>query len=467
MKEEDNIIPPDILDAIESSKGFSLLVKGEPGTGKTTLALELLKRIGGVSGVYLSTRVTPASLYSHFPWLEECERPINVIDTTKFFISADSCTFGLQSFPEVLCSRLEKIEKPATVVIDSWDAVTFNEEEFKVRMLEATIAELVRQRNIKLIFVSENMQTNSLDYMVDGIVLLRDIRIDYRRAREVLVKKLRGTNIRQPNYPFTLQNGRFRCFMPFDRSNVEKPKKQSLTPDTGTHISTGSLDLDRLLSGGYRRGSFNIVEVGSDISTWGFQAIVGPTVRKFINQKNWFVDIPCCGRNEEQLRRLQKDYVNSKNYDECVRVFEVHTSTDFDEEKNENVIPLEAESIGADLSKIKNFILELSPPVLTIIGVDTLEFPYNLRGGDKLGVAIKELNRHITNTKTRGNIDIARVDPGLSMTQQLINMASTYLKLMSLDGTIILYGIKPETGLFNVDIDTTEGYPELRLTPYV
>ncbi|MDY6959063.1 MAG: hypothetical protein SVK08_07870, partial [Halobacteriota archaeon] len=214
-------------------------------------------------------------------------------------------------------------------------------------------------------------------------------------------------------------------------------------------------------------GSFNIVEVGSDISTWGFQAIVGPTVRKFINQKNWFVDIPCCGRNEEQLRRLQKDYVNEKNYDERVRVFEVHTSTDIDEETRENVIPLKAESISADLSKIKNYILELGPPVLTIIGVDTLEFPYNLRGGDKLGVAIKELNRHITNTKTRGNIDIARVDPGLSMTQQLINMASTYLKLMSLDRTIILHGIKPETGLYNVDIDTSEGYPELRLTPYV
>ncbi|MDY6964618.1 MAG: ATPase domain-containing protein [Halobacteriota archaeon] len=462
-------IPPEILEAMDSSKGFSLLVNGEPGTGKTTFALELLNRIKGTSGVYLSTRVTPSSLYSysHFPWLEESEDPINVVDSTKFYISLESTAFGLQSFPEVLCTRLQKIEKPATVVIDSWDAVTFHEDEKKVRLLEATIAELVRERNLKLIFVSENMESPPLGYIVDGIVLLRDIRIDYRRAREIVIKKLRGTNIRQPNYPFTLGNGRFQCFRQFEREVISEPKKQKSTQDTKTHISTGSKDLDRLLDGGYRRGSFNIIEVGADISTWGFQAIVGPTVRKFINQKRWFIDIPCCGRNEEQLRRLQKSYVNMKSYDEHVRVFEIHTSTDVDEEMRENVIPLKAESIEEDFSKIKNFIVKLEPPVLTVIGVDTLEFPYNLRYGDKLGVAIKELNRHITNTKTRGNVDIVRVDPGLSMTQQLVNMASTYLKLISLDRTIILYGIKPETRLYNVEVDISKGYPELRLTLYV
>ena len=463
----ENRIPPNILEVIEFSKGFSLLVKGEPGTGKTTLALELLKRIGGASAVYLSTRVTPNSLYSHFPWLERCKNPINVIDTTKFYISSETSVFGPQSFPEAFCNRLEKIVKPATVVIDSWDAVTFQEDELKIRLLEATIAELVRQRDIRLVFVSENMDTTPLDYMVDGIVLLRDIRIDYRRAREIIIKKLRGTSIRQPNYPFTLKEGRFQCFMPFERKVIKQPKRQKPTPDTETHISSGSIDLDIILGGGYRRGSFNIIEVGSDISTWGFQAIVGPSVRKFINQKRWFVDIPCCGRNEEQLRRLQKDYVDENNYDEYVRVFEVHTSTDTDDKIRDNVTPLKAESIAEDLSKIKNFIQKLKPPVLTIIGVDTLEFPYNLRSGDGLGGAIKELNRHITNTKTRGNVDIARVDPGLSMTQQLINMASTYLKLVTLDGTILLYGIKPETGLYNVDINISGGYPELRLTPYV
>lgn len=463
----ENKIPPDILEVIEFSKGFSLLIKGEPGTGKTTLALELLKRIGGASAVYLSTRVTPNSLYSHFPWLEECENPINVMDTTKFYISSETCAFGPQSFPAAFCNRLEKIKKPATVVIDSWDAVTFEEDESKVRLLEATIAELVRQREIKLVFVSENMHITPLDYMVDGIVFLRDIRIDYRRARELIIKKLRGTHIRQPNYPFTLKDGRFICFMPFERRVINQPRKQEPTANTETHISTGSSNLDIILGGGYRKGSFNLIEVGSDISTWGFQAIVGPTVRKFINQKNWFVDIPCCGRNEEQLRRLQKDYVDKKNYDEYVRVFEVHTSTDKNSEIKGNVIPLKAESIEEDLSKIKNFISDLDPPVLTIIGVDTLEFPYGMRSGDGLGVAIKELNRHITNTKTRGNVDIARIDPGLSMTQQLINMASTYLKLISFNRTILLYGIKPETGLYNVDIDISKGYPDLKLTPYV
>jgi len=32
---------------------------------------------------------------------------------------------------------------------------------------------------------------------------------------------------------------------------------------------------------------------------------------------------------------------------------------------------------------------------------------------------------------------------------------------------VVFYGIKPETWLYNVDTAIVDGYPELRLTPYV
>jgi MoxR-like ATPase len=46
-------IPPELVDALSKDKGFSLLIKGAPGTGKTLLALEIVRMFGGVNTVYL------------------------------------------------------------------------------------------------------------------------------------------------------------------------------------------------------------------------------------------------------------------------------------------------------------------------------------------------------------------------------------------------------------------------------
>ena len=206
-------IPPELLRAIEKPGGFSLLVKGMPGTGKTSLSLELLRAVGG-DGLYLSTRVSPRALYTHFPWLEECIDPINVIDTSKIYIPSDytaytSALTGTMTFPEVLARRIGDMGKGVTVVIDSWDAIKLQCEPIEMARLEALVTELVRERDINLILTGETLDLTTLDYLVDGIVIFNDIMIEYRRAREIEMSKLRRTRIDQPRYPFTLIDGRF------------------------------------------------------------------------------------------------------------------------------------------------------------------------------------------------------------------------------------------------------------------
>ncbi|TMI67744.1 DUF2075 domain-containing protein, partial [Candidatus Bathyarchaeota archaeon] len=49
--------------------GHVLLVQGAPGTGKTTLALEILRRLVERHKVYASSRTSPTKLRQHFPWL--------------------------------------------------------------------------------------------------------------------------------------------------------------------------------------------------------------------------------------------------------------------------------------------------------------------------------------------------------------------------------------------------------------
>ncbi len=266
-------IPPELLEALSSRRGFSLLIRGSPGTGKTMLALEMIHLFGDVKAVYLSTRVSPSSLYEQFPWLNECVPPVDVIDATKLYVSADIIP-GIQSFPDTIYSRLGKIEKPANVVIDSWEAITaqIEHEKEKIESLAAAVTELARHEEMNLILVSEKFgfTPTTLDYMVDGVVTLNRLTIDHRSARELELEKLRGVRINQPRYPFTLEGGRFQYIEPFKRKSAEKKIKIKPVQNTETHISTGSEEMDTILDGGFEKGSFNVIEMGDDTSIWGY-----------------------------------------------------------------------------------------------------------------------------------------------------------------------------------------------------
>ncbi|MGI0032713.1 MAG: gas vesicle protein GvpD P-loop domain-containing protein, partial [Nitrososphaeraceae archaeon] len=51
---------------------YSLLVKGRSGTGKTTLALSILRSLKEKNNFfYISTRSSPKQLVEHYPWLRK------------------------------------------------------------------------------------------------------------------------------------------------------------------------------------------------------------------------------------------------------------------------------------------------------------------------------------------------------------------------------------------------------------
>ena len=61
---------PDELMRFIQSDTYSLLIKGFAGTGKTTLALTILKALESKSNFfYISTRISPKQLFQYYPWL--------------------------------------------------------------------------------------------------------------------------------------------------------------------------------------------------------------------------------------------------------------------------------------------------------------------------------------------------------------------------------------------------------------
>jgi KaiC/GvpD/RAD55 family RecA-like ATPase len=456
---------PELDEALSSEKGFSLLIKGLPGTGKTILALSVIAEFGGSDALYMSTRVSPNSLYKQFPWLNERSQPLNVIDATKLYISADT-HFGLQTFPEVLYSRLREIEKPATIAVDSWDAMTSQVDDSKrVVSLQAAIAELVRESRINLLLVTESMEVTPLDYLVDGIVVLRSYEIDYRRAREIEIKKLRGIEIAQHKYPFTLKGGRFQSFKPFERRSIEKRRRVELVPNTETHLSTGTSDLDKIIGGGFKKGSFNIIEAEDNMSIFGYQSIIAHMIINSIQQGVNCVCIPCCDWDEKRLRRGILPFVSEEDYNKFFTVFEIGSEKEGG--KRGNVRVLRGESVKADLSQFREFVSSLEPPVMVIIGVDTLEYPYQLKEKGKIGEMVGILSGMMTDIRELGNVATFGLTPGLELGKSLIHLASTYFKLTELHKSVVLYCNRPETKLHCLENVVTDDTLKIKLTTIV
>ncbi|NLI74221.1 MAG: hypothetical protein GX369_05580, partial [Euryarchaeota archaeon] len=80
-------VPPILLEFMRATGGHSLIVKGDAGTGKTTLALQTMEEMGEEQpNYYLSTRVSDEALYLQFPWIREQKLRDNVLKSGKTFL---------------------------------------------------------------------------------------------------------------------------------------------------------------------------------------------------------------------------------------------------------------------------------------------------------------------------------------------------------------------------------------------
>ncbi|MFQ6050158.1 MAG: ATPase domain-containing protein [Candidatus Hydrothermarchaeota archaeon] len=212
-------IPEEILDAFNRYRGYVLLIKGDPGTGKTIFSLELLNELSkNGNGIYLSTRVSGKYLYDHFPWLKGVLFEENILDTTKgYLIEAKDPKKAVfysskPDFIKTIYERIHHLEKPVTLVIDSWDVI-FNDIK-EAKDLEDNFIEISRDTETNVVMITEK-QGKSLDYLVDGILRFEKKNIEGRRIRLLHIDKMRGIKIRKPSYVFTLESGRIKCFKPF------------------------------------------------------------------------------------------------------------------------------------------------------------------------------------------------------------------------------------------------------------
>jgi archaellum biogenesis ATPase FlaH len=453
-------IPKEIKDFFGIEEGQALLIKGLPGTGKTTLALEILNTLcEKKNGVYISTRVDPQRLYATTPWISDIIPPKNVINATqnRLLKSLKGASRELSEYDAVLdffrvfFDEAEEMDNPM-IVIDSWDAVlnyTAHFIEDTQHSFEQNMCEFGRDTGIHLILVSEFADIMPLDYIVDGVVTMEQFKLmgssgtespngmRTRYARQIRLDKLRGVEIRQKNYTTTLHGGRFRYFEPYrEHQDARIASDVVRVPDPGeSRISTGIPDLD-ILTGGLKYGSCNVIEIDHGVGKRYYQILTALASNALKNGRGVFI-LPSIG------------------YQLSSRDIFVPTNVVISQ-------PEEDEYIGAWgkelLEKWDGLRERTGRPILNIIGMDAMEFAF---GYKKL---LNMANRMIRKWKETNDINVLVVKTGQESINMAIHTADTYFLVNELNGGLCLYGIIPRTEPYNL---LFENQNKISLTPIV
>jgi len=445
-------LPTEVVEFFKKKKGNTLLIKGAPGSGKTIFALTLLRSIiDKKNGAYVTTRINRKHLLNQFPEVKEIIKPDNIVEATKTKFPEKSkeeiMDVDYVTMSEFLLALLDKVEniKDPLLVIDSWDAIISRLDENRIES-EHDLIDFATKTNIKLILIAEHEEDRELDYFVDGIITLRMNSIKGRTQREINISKLRGVKIQQPTYLFTLQNGTFKVFKPF-RLKVPLVLDETIAiSDTNeSHISTGILDFDQILEGGYQKGSFNLLELkhgvgGRDV------ILIAPTIINALAQKRHvFIFSTDCIREP-----IIENIIN------CLKIEDIGNYIKIQEEifdsKNvpEYVFPAKGKSIEEDMAPICKLRRDhmKKETTFSILGFDRLEHIY---GKDAVKKIIWKFLRY---AQSRKQVDIGIIHETQKEILDLVGpMATTHWKVESRYNTVVMYGIIPQTGYYVIEQD--------------
>jgi KaiC/GvpD/RAD55 family RecA-like ATPase len=212
------------IDSLLSEPVGSVLIEGGPGTGKTTFAIELLRKAG--RGIYISTRVSKERLLEQIPTVKE----LIVGDgdgggNSSVLVRMEDSRLATVLRVVHYLVQLEKQEETRLIVLDSWDAIANEIPSVERLKTEKSLLVIAEARNSKLVFISEESGQTSLNYLVDAVVELEREMHDGAVVRTLELKKLRGSPILNPRTLFTLVGARYREFEPVSPSPVELVKR--------------------------------------------------------------------------------------------------------------------------------------------------------------------------------------------------------------------------------------------------
>jgi hypothetical protein len=478
-------IPSEVYQFFTNPGGHSLIVRGTAGAGKTTFALQTIEELASTQwGFYHSTRVSDNSLLAQFPWLKD--RSNHLVRTDGFADQNQgegvkrtglSDLKGVKNPPmeiakvgglaisigkdlgelEILYRCIEKnLPEKGLAVIDSVDALADKYNISCSKLVTTIQRDIVEGYGSNVMFVMETSGPD-LDYLGDGVVNFTCTEYNRRRIREMEIIKLRGCEIQQPKFIFTLDGGRIQSFGYHRNQATAAPKGAwRPMPDLNGRVSCGLGDLDRALNGGLEKGSINLIELGQGVPTTVSNDLESALVSNFVSLGRGVMWVPMRKASAENARTKIARFVPVEQIDKLVRIPE---KADQMTSAGGYVVPVEGTNAFLDF-KWQNIEYSLNGsqrPILTLMGFDTMQSIYGSDVSDQLMDFLAMVRRN-------DGIFVALAPSSTATTDRLAGLATTHIKIERIGGTVLLYGEEPFTECYALEYGEKEAGGDVALT---
>lgn len=276
------------LDEILGGEGFPsecfYLVQGDPGSGKTTLALQFLLEgmRQGEQTLYITLSETKAELLkvarSHGWSLDAI--PLFDLSAIEPLVRVDAHTTVFHpselELTKVTALLLEETQKtqPTRIVFDSLSEFRLMAETaLRYRRQLLSLKQKFAKCQSTVLLLDDKMDNSRIGAdphvlsLTDGVIEMEQLSPEYGRSRRRLrILKLRGAKFREGYHDYAIETGGLRVFPRI----VAAEHRTELRHEP---VSSGNQDLDALLGGGLDRGTTTLImgPAGTGKSTIGIQ----------------------------------------------------------------------------------------------------------------------------------------------------------------------------------------------------
>ncbi|GIU70916.1 MAG: hypothetical protein KatS3mg003_1633 [Candidatus Nitrosocaldaceae archaeon] len=416
-------------------KPTSLLIRGLPGAGKTTLALELLRLVKDrYKPLYISTRVSLSRLQIQFPWIKGLIQEDDIFSSSEINNKSEALDMRLSTAKGTMENVMNALteSKNRFIILDSWDALA-KETQFEERIkMEKTMVTMADANDGFLLFISEEPEKNTLAYVTDAVIsLTAEDRYGFR-IRKMIIDKMRTQPIKYNTRLYTLLDTRF----------ILLPPMQSINPNNIAYACNTTNIFNYI---GFKEGIVILVESTLGVDTNIINMLLAPLIVNNLKNKKPALVInspdklytdslqwikPCC--TDEELERLAIfTFINKTDLLDKPKVvaFDEHNI-----DKNTNVF------ISTYNTLCKEF---GNPAIITYdVGLREMAHPNNI---DRFIAAI---NAHVKAVRHNGDILVIITKHGLKTAQYVKSIADVHINIWKENGLPLCIIEKPTLGMY-------------------
>jgi hypothetical protein len=240
------------------------------------------------------------------------------------------------------------------------------------------------------------------------------------------------------------------------------------TPDPEGRYSTGIADFDRLLGGGFRRGSTALIAMDETVGTEDLDLLLFPTFLNHLYQSRGMVAILPSRDSPHNFRARLTRFVTRRRFDSRVRICDyVGEDEGSPYVVNLNPSPMNPKTTPKARERAIAKMVDAERAVQgnrkkPFVELTAFEIFETLLGADK---AMQAFFHGMKRTRQVGNLGIGLLGPGLGCASGVRRMADTEFALHRDEVGLIIRGVRPSFSSYVATGDAQAGPPHVAFVP--